>query len=377
VLTGDLNLPNGGLFSRFSGLYIPILDASFNGPAPTDTQFDTVEINRQYDGLADFPLYPLNVIADLNAVLGMVYVHLYDLDVSLPADPRKTSPAYQGKYGDTSYYFFEAQDLPLFGPLRTLGVPEPVIDVVEPFFRVLVELGYDRSIPPWEPTPARLIPTLNPVTVATDLANAIGEGINNALALIGSPPLLSIPAPVTTTAGAATTASTPTNGATASADTHTAATTGGTGAATTGNGAAADVGQTPAQAADGLATAANAPANATNALENAATVAPPQATGGLATATGATTSAANTATTTAPTTVMVNGNKVSPAKVGGNGTNAAQRALDALGTVENQLQTTLGRVPAGITNAIDRVTSAGPKKDASTSAGATSGGDGS
>jgi hypothetical protein len=74
---------------------------------------------------------------------------------------------------------------------------------------------------------------------------------------------------------------------------------------------------------------------------------------------------------------MVNGNKVSPAKVGGNGTNAAQRALDALGTVENQLQTTLGRVPAGITNAIDRVTSAGPKKDASTSAGATSGGDGS
>ena len=48
--------------------------------------------------------------------------------------------------------------LPLFGPLRTLGVPESFIDVVEPFFRVLVELGYDRSIPPWEPTPTRLIP---------------------------------------------------------------------------------------------------------------------------------------------------------------------------------------------------------------------------
>ena len=38
-----------------------------------------------------------------------------------------------------------------------------MIDVVEPFFRVIVELGYDRTIPPWEPTPARLIPTLNPV----------------------------------------------------------------------------------------------------------------------------------------------------------------------------------------------------------------------
>ncbi len=193
VLGGDLNLPNGGLFSRFSGLYIPILDWSFNGPAPTETQFDTVEINRQYDFMGDFPLYPLNVIADLNAVLGFPYVHLYPFAVSLADDPTK-SPAYQGKYGDTDYYFFETQDLPLFGPLRTLGVPEPLIDVIEPFFKVIVDLGYDRTIPPWEPTPARLIPPLNPVTVAADLVNAVGEGVNNALALTGSAPLLKIPA---------------------------------------------------------------------------------------------------------------------------------------------------------------------------------------
>ena len=74
-----------------------------------------------------------------------------------------TSPAYQGTHGDSSYYLFPTQDLPLFDPLRSLGVPEPLIDVVEPFFRVIVELGYDRSIPPWEPTPARLIPPLHPV----------------------------------------------------------------------------------------------------------------------------------------------------------------------------------------------------------------------
>ena len=122
VLGGDLNLPNGGLFARFPGLYIPILDWSFNGPAPTDTQFDTVEITRQYDFMADFPLYPLNVISLLNAVLGFPYVHLYPFDVSLPPDPTK-SPAYQGTHGDTSYYFFESQDLPLFGPLRTWGCP--------------------------------------------------------------------------------------------------------------------------------------------------------------------------------------------------------------------------------------------------------------
>ena len=197
VLSGDPNLPNGGLLARFPGLYIPILDLSFNGPEPTDTQFDTVVITRQYDGFADFPLYPLNLVADLNAVLGVVYVHLYAFDVSLAPDP-STSPPIQSTHGDTNYYFFETQDLPLFGPLRTLGVPEPLIDVVEPFFRVIVELGYDRSIPPWEPTPARLIPPLNPAKVAADLVNAIGEGINNAAALIGAPAPLSIPAPAVT-----------------------------------------------------------------------------------------------------------------------------------------------------------------------------------
>lgn len=186
VLSGDPNLPNGGILSRFEGLHIPILDFPFNGPAATDTQFDTVEINRQYDGFTDFPLYPLNLLADLNAVLGIVYVHFYSFDVSLPPDPA-TSPAYQGTYGDTSYYFFETEDLPLFGPLRTLGVPESVIDVVEPSAKAIVDQGYDRSVAPWEPTPARLFPPVDPVAVATDFVQSVGEGLDNAVAdLIGT-----------------------------------------------------------------------------------------------------------------------------------------------------------------------------------------------
>ena len=161
MLSVDPNLPNGGLFARFPGLYIPILDFSFNGPAPTDTQFDTVVITRQYDFFADFPLYPLNVIAVLNAFLGFFYVHL-----TPSTSACRSVDAFPDTHGNTDYYFFETQDLPLFGPLRTLGVPEALIDVFEPFFRVIVELGYDRSIPPWVPTPARLIPPFNPATLA-------------------------------------------------------------------------------------------------------------------------------------------------------------------------------------------------------------------
>ena len=80
----------------------------------------------------------------------------------------------------------------MFAPLRQLGVPEPLIDVVEPVARWAVELGYDRSIPPWEPTPARLLPTtLDLAKMATDLVNALGESINNAAALFGAPAPLS------------------------------------------------------------------------------------------------------------------------------------------------------------------------------------------
>ena len=123
-------------------------------------------------------MYPLNLIADLNAVLGFLYVHTYPFDVSLPPIRRHRRPT-KAPHGDTSYYFFETEDLPLFGRCATGGA-RAVIDVVEPFFRVLVELGYDRTIPPWEPTPARLIPPLDPAKVTADLVNAIGEGVNNA-----------------------------------------------------------------------------------------------------------------------------------------------------------------------------------------------------
>ena len=120
-LIGDENLPNGGLAARFPGLYIPILDLTMNGPAPTDTQFHTTEVISQYDGFSDFPLYPLNFVSTANALLGALYVHPYDLEPSLapgaPGSPIHTTT------GDTDYYFFETDDLPLFGPLRQLGCP--------------------------------------------------------------------------------------------------------------------------------------------------------------------------------------------------------------------------------------------------------------
>ena len=188
VEIGDGNRPNGGIAERFPGLVIPFFDFTFNGAAPTDNGIPTIDIARQYDGLADTPEYPIDLAADANAVLGVIFVHaLYGEEVSLdPSSPNYVPGTIEQQYGDTSYYFIPTADLPLLDPLRLFGVPESVIDIIQPFFKVLVEAGYDRSDPFGQPTPAQLIPVIDPVTFTLALAGAVLEGANNAAAPVGA-----------------------------------------------------------------------------------------------------------------------------------------------------------------------------------------------
>ncbi len=71
-------------------------------------------------------------------------------------------------------------------PLRSLGVPEPVLNIFQPALQVIVEAGYDRSIPFGDPTPAELIPTIDPVTFLLEFANGVVQGADNAFELFGA-----------------------------------------------------------------------------------------------------------------------------------------------------------------------------------------------
>jgi hypothetical protein len=186
---GNGNRPNGGIAERLTGYTIPLFDFTFNGAAPTDTQYGipTIDIARQYDGLTDTPEFLINPVADLNALLGVIFVHAAYVGYSLdPASPGYVPGTTVQQYGDTTYYFIPNAQLPLLDPLRLLGVPEKVLDIVQPVLSVLVEAGYDRSIPFGQPTPAQLIPVIDPVTFGLQLAAATLEGANNAAALVGA-----------------------------------------------------------------------------------------------------------------------------------------------------------------------------------------------
>ena len=179
------NRPNGGILERFSGDYIRGLGVTFSGATPTNSAIGspltTVDLAGQYDAISDFPTNPLNLLADLNALLGYFFIH-----------PRPTGlsvPELQGQYQDSTYYLAPTTTLPLLIPLKQVPLLGPLLaGVLDPPLRVLVEAGYDRTINPGAPTRVNLRYAPDPVTILTNVARAIPVGLDNGIAyLTGNP----------------------------------------------------------------------------------------------------------------------------------------------------------------------------------------------
>jgi hypothetical protein len=194
VLTGDPNNPAGGLFERFDGLTIPSVGITFNGATPD--VYPTDIFTQEYDGFADFPQYPIDPLSDINALLGVYFVHgtyenLTLQQVTPVADggdaiPLPTDPAFGT---ETSYYLIPTADLPLLDPVRDIPiVGNPLADLLQPDLTVLVNIGYgnpdygysagpDGYLPANEPTPFGLFPDINLSTVAQDLLTGAQTGL--------------------------------------------------------------------------------------------------------------------------------------------------------------------------------------------------------
>lgn len=143
-----------GLGGRFPGLYIPVVDVTFR--APPDTPYDTIYITREYDGFADFPDRPLNLVAVANALMGIVYVHpFYGHEVDLEQIPAHQITQTTNDLGGTdTTYLAPTDDLPLVQPLRDLKVDERIVEAIEAPLRDIVNAGYSRNDKP-EPEVSR------------------------------------------------------------------------------------------------------------------------------------------------------------------------------------------------------------------------------
>ncbi|MCV7257767.1 PE-PPE domain-containing protein [Mycobacterium shimoidei] len=206
VLLGNPSNPNGGVLERFdvpagTDPSFPSLGITFSGAAPDDL-YPTDVYTVEYDGFADFPRYPLNLLADLNAFVGLILAHgLY-----LGFTPEQIASAVPlPTVGDTltNYYMIPA-GLPLLEPLQLIpGIGQALYDLLEPDIKILVDLGYGHvdtiadvanDLGGWDygpanvPTPFGLFPeNIDLVQLVTVLGQGAELGITNAIQDLQNP----------------------------------------------------------------------------------------------------------------------------------------------------------------------------------------------
>ncbi|SOJ55290.1 putative PPE family protein PPE42 [Mycobacterium simulans] len=185
TLIGNPNNPNGGVATRFPGISFPSLGVTATGATP-DNLYPTRIYTIEYDGVADFPRYPINFVSTLNAIAGAYYVHT-DYFMLTPEQIASAVPL-TNTVGPTmtQYYVIRTENLPLLEPLRALPVlGNPLADLVQPNLKVIVNLGYGdpaygySTSPPNVSTPFGLFPEVSPLTVFDALAAGTQQGISD------------------------------------------------------------------------------------------------------------------------------------------------------------------------------------------------------
>ncbi|AQT78463.1 hypothetical protein B1R94_03195 [Mycolicibacterium litorale] len=146
VTIGDPTNSDGGLLAKLPHLHIPVLDVTIP-QAPVDTPYDTIEIVHEYDGYADFPDNPLNILAVFNALAGVVYEHPNKGGVDLSDPSNVVTVSTNSLGGTTTHVLVPTDELPLTRPLRALGVPDQVVDWLDRPLRRMINTGYRGERP--------------------------------------------------------------------------------------------------------------------------------------------------------------------------------------------------------------------------------------
>ena len=236
LLIADPSAPNGGLLERFNGfetmsgqttvdpLNLPSLGFVFDGATPAN-DFPTDIYSLEYDGFADFPRYPINFLADLNAFLGIADLHGTYLTNALngagpsaaeiaaaTANPLPGS-AVLGTPDSLTNYYMIPETAPLVSTLSDIPVVgKPLADLLGPDLTVLINLGYGTdnlgySLPADVPTPFGLFPDFTSATLSELFTNlqtgaeqgftALESDLSNPSALFASLSDLTTPVAIT------------------------------------------------------------------------------------------------------------------------------------------------------------------------------------
>ncbi|MEO3758733.1 PE-PPE domain-containing protein [Mycobacterium sp. B14F4] len=141
--------PEEGVAQYFKeGTYIPLLN--YRVSRVPRSPYPTTVVIGEYDGWADPPDRPWNLISLANAALGVVYVHG---PASWDVDLRDVPPENTTVDGTVTTYLVPTKNLPLTRPFRDVGIPDGWVDKADQILRPIVDAGYRRHDRPGDTRP--------------------------------------------------------------------------------------------------------------------------------------------------------------------------------------------------------------------------------
>lgn len=145
VLLGDPNNPIGGILDRLQfpdDQHVPFVNIPLSiAPTPTDT-ISTDIYTGEYDGWASFPQDPTNILALVNALIGIATVHGF-----YPAfTPDQVASAIDvGSIGDANFYMIP-QNLPILQFMYNGGTAGQFFgDLFSPWLRLVIDWAYGNA----------------------------------------------------------------------------------------------------------------------------------------------------------------------------------------------------------------------------------------
>ena len=129
-----------------AGATVPLINYT-QEPLPANSPYNIVIVNAQWDGWANAPDRPWDLIADANAVLGALQEHGTDEVGEVPAKAVEQSSVTNSAGGTTTTYVVPEPTLPLMQPLVRAGVPSFITTPLNNVLTRIVEAGYSKYTP--------------------------------------------------------------------------------------------------------------------------------------------------------------------------------------------------------------------------------------
>lgn len=122
-----------------------------------DTAYQGIEVIKEYDGWADAPSGPFNLLSWLNGQVGRSTTHVwgyFDVDLNSPDNTYYRPNDINGNPGNITYVFVPNDTLPL---IEMTGILAPLLNpILDPILRPIVDAGYSRPNWPVVPGPVQV-----------------------------------------------------------------------------------------------------------------------------------------------------------------------------------------------------------------------------